>query len=203
MLDGHKLDEQGIMKLFMLPFDRIIISTVEILVLLAIDDREVSSLHQIGELRLSGSEMLAGQLTVLDDRLANFLEEVKVLFLWIFTGYFISQLVEVEEFVNESESTLDVAIEFLVGLLLECHARVCVLTFCSLKLVCKNLNFLVQVVNNLVVLLRVTRIHSIIILSLHVIQGVHLIHKNFFDLRLQFGIFFPFFLELLGQVFNF
>ena len=120
VLDGHELNEEGIMKFFVLPFNGIIISTIKIFMLLAIDDWEVRRLHQIRKLRFIGSKMLRSQLTVLDDRFTNFLKEVKVLFLWKFTGYFISQLVEFEEFVNESESTLDVAIEFIVGLLFEC-----------------------------------------------------------------------------------
>ena len=203
VLDGHELNEEGIMKFFVLPFNGIIISTIKIFMLLAIDDWEVRRFHQIRKLRFIGSKMLRSQLTVLDDRFTNFLKEVKVLFLWKFTGYFISQLVEFEEFVNESESTLDVAIEFIVGLLFECLIGVGILTFCSPKLVSENLNLLVQVADNLIVFLRITRIQRTAIgFFLHAVQGAHLIHKNLFDLCLQLGILIVLFTELRAQVFD-
>lgn len=57
VLDGHELYKECIMKFFVLSLDGVILSTVEVIVLGAIDDWEVGCVHQLRELGLTGSKM--------------------------------------------------------------------------------------------------------------------------------------------------
>ena len=138
--------------------------------------------------------MLRSQLTVFNDSFTDFLEEVKWLLLWNFTSNFIWQLVEVEQLVNKSQSTLDVTIVFWVDLFVEVNYFAGNRSLCSLKLVSELLNLLVQLAD-LVVFLRITGIQTII--------RALFIEINQFDLCLQFGILILFFAELWLQVIDF
>ena len=188
VLDSHELYKEGIMKFFVLSLDGVILSTVEVIVLGAINDWEVGCVHQLRELGLTGSKMLMSQLAVFDDSFTDLLEEIKRLFLWSYSINLIRQLVEVEHLVNESQSTLDIVSEFIVALFFEVDLFAFYLILSSFKLVSELLDLLGQL-GNFDILLRII--------------ATFFINPHKFHLCLQLDIFFFFDAELSLQVVDF